>query len=110
MKVKKNYLLRLLVAAFALLPLTAVADVAESFTAAWELKTSPAVTTATASKDGLFSVAELSWGDKLEEKGVRTDAGISRLMFQPTEVAGSRTDANALVFTLKPKKALTFTP
>ena len=35
MKVKKNYLLRLLVAAFALLPLTAVADVAESFTAAW---------------------------------------------------------------------------
>ena len=110
MKVKKNYLLRLLVAAFALLPLTAVADVAESFTAAWELKTSPAVTTAAASKDGLFSVAELSWGDKLEEKGVRTDAGISRLMFQPTEVAGSRTDANALVFTLKPKKALTFTP
>ena len=110
MKVKKNYLLRLLVAAFALLPLTAVADVAESFTAAWELKTSPAVTTATASKDGLFSVAELSWGDKLEEKGVRTDGDVSRLMFQPTEVAGSRTDANALVFTLKPKKALTFTP
>lgn len=110
MKVKKNYLLRLLVAALALLPLTAVADVAESFTATWELKTSPAVTTAAASKDGLFSVAELSWGEKLEEKGVRTDAGISRLMFQPTEVAGSRTDANALVFTLKPKKALTFTP
>ncbi|MGN0282046.1 MAG: pectinesterase family protein [Prevotella sp.] len=80
------------------------------FTATWELKTSPAVTTATTSKDGLFSVAELSWGDKLEEKGVRTDNGISRVMFQPTEVAGSRDDANAIVFTLKPKKALTFTP
>ena len=110
MKVKNYYLLRLLVAVLALLPLTAMAEVAESFTAAWEMKTSPAVTTATVSKDGLFSVAELSWGDKLEEKGVRTDAGISRLMFQPTESASSRTEANALVFTLKPKKALTFTP
>ena len=110
MKVKKYYLLRLLVASLALLPLTAMAEVAESFTATWEMKTSPAVTTATVSKDGLFSVAELSWGDKLEEKGVRTDAGISRLMFQPTESASSRTEANALVFTLKPKKALTFTP
>ena len=87
-----------------------MAEVAESFTATWEMKTSPAVTTATVSKDGLFSVAELSWGDKLEEKGVRTDAGISRLMFQPTESASSRTEANAIVFTLKPKKALTFTP
>ncbi|MDY4851731.1 MAG: pectinesterase family protein [Prevotella sp.] len=110
MKVKNYYLLRLLVAVLALLPLTAMAEVAESFTAAWEMKTSPAVTTATVSKDGLFSVAELSWGDKLEEKGVRTDAGISRLMFQPTESASSRTEANALVFTLKPKRALTFTP
>ena len=110
MKVKNYYLLRLLVAVLALLPLTAMAEVAESFTAAWEMKTSPAVTTATVSKDGLFSVAELSWGDKLEEKGVRTDAGISRLMFQPTESASSRTEANAIVFTLKPKKALTFTP
>ena len=110
MKAKKYYLLRLLVAVLALLPLTAMAEVAESFTATWEMKTSPAVTTATVSKDGLFSVAELSWGDKLEEKGVRTDAGISRLMFQPTESASSRTEANAIVFTLKPKKALTFTP
>lgn len=110
MKVKNYYLLRLLVAVLALLPLTAMAEVAESFTATWEMKTSPAVTTATVSKDGQFSVAELSWGDKLEEKGVRTDAGISRLMFQPTESASSRTEANAIVFTLKPKKALTFTP
>ena len=110
MKVKNYYLLRLLVASLALLPLTAMAEVAESFTAAWEMKTSPAVTTATVSKDGLFSVAELSWGDKLEEKGVRTDAGISRLMFQPTESASSRTEANAIVFTLKPKRALTFAP
>lgn len=110
MKAKKYYLLRLLVAVLALLPLTAMAEVAESFTATWEMKTSPAVTTATVSKDGLFSVAELSWGNKLEEKGVRTDAGISRLIFQPTESASSRTEANAIVFTLKPQKALTFTP
>ena len=113
MQIKNNYLSRLLVALLALLPMTVLAQesIAEKdFTATWELKASPAVTAAATSKDGLFSVAELSWGDKLEEKGVRTDGGVSRLMFQPTEVAGAHEEANALVFTLKPKKALTFTP
>ncbi|MGM9734527.1 MAG: hypothetical protein ACI3YT_10475, partial [Prevotella sp.] len=97
MQGKKNYLSRLLIAILALLPLMAAAQEnvdEKNFTATWEMKSSPAVTTATTSKADLFSVAELSWGDKLEEKGVRTDNGISRLMFQPTEVAGSRGEDN----------------
>ena len=82
----------------------------KDFTATWELKSSDLVTAAAASKDGLFSVAELSWGDKLEPKGLRTDAGVVRQQFQPTETGADGDDAHALVFTLKPKKALTFTP
>jgi pectin methylesterase-like acyl-CoA thioesterase len=82
----------------------------KDFTATWELKSSDLVTAAAASKDGLFSVAELSWGDKLEPKGLRTDASVVRQQFQPTETGADGDDAHALVFTLKPKKSLTFTP
>ena len=80
------------------------------FTATWPLNTSDIVTAATTSKDGLFSVAELSWGDKIAPAGLRTDAGISRTQFQPTEQVGSQDEGAAIVFTLKPKKALTFNP
>ena len=82
----------------------------KDFTATWELKNSDLVTAATPSKDGLFSVAELSWGSKLEPQGLRTDAGVVRQQFQPTETGANGDDDHALVFTLKPKKALTFTP
>ncbi len=79
-------------------------------TAAWELKSSDVVTAATTSKEGLFSVAELSWGDKLQPVGLRTDGGVTRQQFQPTEAGAADDDASAIIFTLKPKKALTFTP
>ena len=80
------------------------------FTASWSLKESDLITSATASVQGLFSVAELSWGDKLTPLGLRTDGSVVRQQFQPTEAGAADDDASALVFTLKPKKALTFTP
>ena len=81
-------------------------------TATWPLNTADIQTIASTSVEGLFSVAALSWGDKLTPLGLRTDAGVVRQQFQPTETAGQQNedDSNALVFTLKPKKALTFTP
>lgn len=82
----------------------------KDFTATWELKSADLVTAATTSKDGLFSVAELSWGEKIEPMGLRTDAGVVRQQFQPTETGVDGDDASAIIFTLKPKKALTFTP
>lgn len=80
------------------------------FTATWPLNTSEVVTAAATSAEGLFSVAELSWGDKLTTAGLRTDAGVVRQQFQPTEAGAADDDASAIVFTMKPKKALTFTP
>ena len=80
------------------------------FTATWELKSADFATAATPSKDGLFSVAELSWGDKLVPAGLRTDGSVSRLQFQPTDAGAADDDASAVVFTLKPKKSLTFAP
>ena len=94
----------------------AAAPVAEQvdetgFTLSWPLKDGAAsATTAVAQKDGLFSVAEMTVGDKLLMNGTRTDGGILETMFQPTEQAGSQEAANAITFTLKPKKGLTYTP
>jgi pectin methylesterase-like acyl-CoA thioesterase len=93
----------------------AAAPVAEvvnekDFTATWSLKESDVVLNATTSKDGLFSVAGLSWGDKLVPAGLRTDNGVTRQQFQPTEAANAGDEAAAIVFTLKPKKALNFAP
>ena len=82
----------------------------KDFTATWELKSTDVETNAVTSKDGLFSVAGLSWGDKLTAAGLRTDAGVTRQQFQPTETGEAGDDDHAIVFTLKPKKALTFTP
>ncbi|MBR0037754.1 MAG: Ig-like domain-containing protein [Bacteroidales bacterium] len=80
------------------------------FTATWVMKESTLATAATVSTEGLFSVAELSWGDKLTPMGLRTDAGVTRQQFQPVEQAAAGDDAAAITFTLKPKKSLTFTP
>ena len=80
------------------------------FTATWSLKESDIELNAAVSKDGLFSVAGLSWGDKLTTAGLRTDGNVTRQQFQPTEAGAADDDASAIVFTLKPKKALTFTP
>ena len=88
----------------------AVAVNETGFTATWELKSADITTAAATSKDGLFSVAELSWGDKLTAAGLRTDGGVTRQQFQPTETAAADDEGAAIVFALKPKKALTFTP
>ena len=88
----------------------AVAVDEKGFTATWELKSATLETNAATSKDGLFSVAGLSWGNKLEPLGLRTDADVVRQQFQPTETGAAGDDNHAIVFTLKPKKALTFTP
>ncbi len=111
----KSFLFCLLIVFMALHPFKALSAEAEEVnesdvTATWELKSTDLVTSAVLSKDGLFSVAELSWGDKLIPFGLRTDGGVTRQQFQPTEKAGSGDEGSALVFTLKPKKALTFTP
>ena len=111
----KSIITRLLLALITMLPLTAAAEggqnVSEAgFTATWNLKEADIVSAATTSTPGLFSVAELSWGDKLTPQGLRTDAGVTRQQFQPTEQAGPDDDDATITFTLKPKKALTFTP
>lgn len=82
----------------------------KDFTATWELKSADIVTAAATSKEGLFSVAEMSYGSKLTAAGLRTDAGVVRQQFQPTEQVNAQDEEAAIVFTLKPKKALTFTP
>ena len=83
----------------------------QDFTLSWPLKDGAnSATTAVASKEGMFSVAEMTVGDKLVMNGTRTDGGICETMFQPVEQAGAQEDGNAITFTLKPKKGLTFTP
>lgn len=79
-------------------------------TATWELKSTTVETNATTSVDGLFSVAALSWGEKIAPMGLRTDGDITRQQFQPTETAQAGDDNAAIVFTLKPKKSLSFAP
>ena len=80
------------------------------FTATWELKSATMETNAATSAEGLFSVANLSLGDKITAAGLRTDGTVIRQQFQPTEQAAAGDDNAAIVFTLKPKKTLTFTP
>lgn len=90
-------------------PVSAVVD-EKDFTATWELKSATMETNATTSVDGLFSVVNLSLGDKITEAGLRTDGTVIRQQFQPTEQAAAGDEQATIVFTLKPKKALTFTP
>ena len=83
----------------------------KDFTLTWPLKDGAnSATTALAKKEGVFSVAEMTVGDKLLMNGTRTDGGICETMFQPTEQSSAQEDGNAITFTLKPKKGLTFTP
>ena len=80
------------------------------FTASWSLKENEIVTAATTSTENLFSIAQLSWGEKLTRPGLRSDGTVVRQMFQPTEKVSTDDEGAAIVFTLKPKKSLTFTP
>ncbi len=82
-------------------------------TLSWDMqKEKESSTKALASVDGLFSVAEFSHGSNLVMKGVRNDADApSRTQFQPIEGNnGENNDANALIFTIVPKKGLKFRP
>jgi pectin methylesterase-like acyl-CoA thioesterase len=86
---------------------------AQTATLTWPLDKGTAnVTSAETEASDLFSIAEFSYGSNLNMQGTRTDGGaISATTFQPTE--GSNTlnnDANALIFTVKPKKGITFQP
>lgn len=83
----------------------------KDFTATWPLNQgTDNATAAEVSTNGLFSVAEFSYGDGLVVQGIRSAGGITETLFQPTEVAGEQSDANAIMFTFTPKKSLTFTP
>ena len=91
-------------------PVAEVVD-EQGFTLTWPLKEgAQSSTTAIAKKDGLFSVAEMTVGDKLTMNGTRTDGGICETMFQPKETAAAGDEAATITFTLKPKKGLTVTP
>ena len=83
----------------------------DDFTATWPLNLGyDNATAATTTTEGLFSVAEFSYGDGLQMQGIRTAGDQNETLFQPNEVASDQSDANAITFTLKPKQALTFTP
>lgn len=81
-------------------------------TLSWEMRSAEqSDTKATVSVDGLFSVAEFSYGSLLEMKGTRNDGDApSRTQFQPVEKTSENNDANALVLTIVPKKGLKFKP
>lgn len=81
-------------------------------TLSWEMRKADASDTkAQASVDGIFSVAELSYGSLLEMKGVRNDGDApSRTQFQPVEKCTDNNDANAVILTMVPKKGLKFKP
>lgn len=79
----------------------------------WPLRSGEdSATAANISVDGLFSVAEFSYGSNLTIAGVRNDGDApSRTQFQPIEGNnGEDNDANAIIFTVKTKKGLTFKP
>lgn len=79
-------------------------------TATWELQSADYDINAATNPDGLLSVASLSVGSKLTSAGLRTDSGVKRSQFQPTEKVGTNSVDNALTFTIVPKKGLTMKP
>jgi pectin methylesterase-like acyl-CoA thioesterase len=89
------------------------APVAREATLTWPLdKGTSSATSAESESAELFSIAEFSYGSNLNIQGTRTDGNaISATMFQPTEGSNANNDdANALIFTVKPKKGITFQP
>lgn len=87
--------------------------VAQEATLTWPLdKGTSSATSAESESAELFSIAEFSYGSNLNIQGTRTDGNaISATMFQPTEGSNANNDdANALIFTVKPKKGITFQP
>lgn len=84
----------------------------KDFTLTWPLnKGVDNVTSAVVAKDGLFSVAEYSYGSNFTITGTRDAGNVTETLFQPIEGGNTQqNDENAIIFTIKPKKGLTFTP
>jgi pectin methylesterase-like acyl-CoA thioesterase len=87
--------------------------VAQEATLTWPIdKGTSSATQAESAAADLFSIAEFSYGSNLTIQGTRTDGNaISATTFQPIEGSNANNDdANALIFTVKPKKGITFQP
>ena len=95
----------------AVLPVDAQTVDQSGLTATWSFNEgASSSTTATASTDGLFSVASLTLGSGLSFNGVQTVGSLSESKIQPADNYGTDTDVNAITLTLIPKKGLTFSP
>ncbi len=84
-------------------------------TIAWPLTDGPdGANAATVSADGLFSVTSFSHGDMLRSPASTTATrvcdGVTLSQFEPVEQASANADGNAIVFSIKPKKGVTFRP
>lgn len=81
-------------------------------TVSWPLdKGTDNVSKGVSSHGDCFSVMEFATGSNLAMTGVRTDGGISATTFQPNEGNnGENNDANAVIFTVRPKRGLTVAP
>lgn len=84
----------------------------KDFTLEWKLdKGKDNTTSAVVPKDGLFSIAEYSYGSNLTIYGTRKAGTVMETLFQPIQGGNTQqNDENAVMFTIKPKKGLTFAP
>lgn len=85
----------------------------QGLTLTWPLRSgNDNATAAEASTEGLFSVAEHAYGSNLKITGVRSNEAVApRTLFSPIDGnVGVANDANALTFTIVPKKGLKFRP
>ena len=113
MKIKFSFT-QLLVTLFALLPMMAAAQESvneKDFTLSWPLgKGTDDATAAEVKKAGLFSVAEFDYG-KLIVSQQRAAGTSQQTLYKPSNHnAAAANDDDALTFTIKPKKGLTFAP
>ena len=113
MKIKFSFT-QLLVTLFALLPMMAAAQESvneKDFTLSWPLgKGTDDATAAEVKTAGLFSVAEFDYG-KLIVSQQRAAGTSQQTLYKPSNHnAAAANDDDALTFTIKPKKGLTFAP
>lgn len=90
---------------------------AKDMTLTWALGDGPdGANPSVSSVNGIFSVASFSHGDRLRTpETAKTDPtrainGVTLSQFEPTDKATANDDANALTFTISPKKGLKFRP
>ncbi len=91
--------------------IAAKADAQQEATATWTLSDGTASEmNATMSAEGLASVATMTVGSGLSVVEPQNIDGLSFFKVQPTVQASANDDANALTFTITPKRGLTYTP